>query len=327
MRRIKTIHPLLLTITALAFLGLACSVGGSTSGTEAGAPANDQSSTMQAMQATNDALAAKITESGGGGSKNTPKPAGSTEAAGNPEPTKEAGGSVTDDFSKGSDNWALPKSGATIADGALTVGPYDNSQAMFIIDSDNQSQTVMNAATFAICKACGIAQDYTMSVDVEWVPDSNSDRWLMIVLRFDDKNDNNIADLGKDYVLGLGLMPAGGQNYSAWEFVPFDRNQPWHRTFENAGPIQYKISTNIKIVSLDGGMKFDIYADGKKFSTWVERKSDVVTDERLLWTQLSGGKFAPPSRMSPIITKGKVGLGVMEKGGAAKFSNFSFEPQ
>jgi len=74
-------------------------------------------------------------------------------------------------------------------------------------------------------------------------------------------------------------------------------------------------------------MKIDLYADGKLFSSWVERKSDVTVSERLLWTQWSSIKGAPPSRMNPILTKGKVGLGMLEMGGAAIFSNFSFEPQ
>jgi hypothetical protein len=318
MRQRMTIHPLVLAIAMLALFALACDIGGSPA-----APAGDQTGAGAALQQTSAALDAKMTQlAGGSNSTSAPTKGGASKT----EAAPPAGGKVVDDFTKGDANWALPSTGITIADGAMTAGPYTNSQCLQIYDNESQTQTAMNAQCFAVCKACGIAQDYTMQVDAQWIADSDSDRWLAIILRFDDQNDNNIGDVGKDYILAFGFAPAGSQNYSAWEFVPFDRNQPWHRTFDNAGPIQYKTYTTLKFVSSNGGMRMEIYADGKLFSTWVERKADVQVSERLLWSQWSGIKGAPQSRMTPIITKGKVGLGVLEKGGAAKFTNFSFEP-
>jgi hypothetical protein len=319
MRQRMTIHPLMLAIALLALFALACDLGGAATG---GA---GTSGTQQALDSTSAALDAKLTQAAGGSSSTA---APTKEAAGDTQAAPAGGGKVTDDFSDTNDaNWVLPKiGGITIADGAMTAGPYSEGQCLHIYDNDLQTQTAMNAQCFAVCKTCGIAQDYTMQVDVQWLSDSNTDKWLGLMLRFDDQNDNNIADIGKDYLLALGLAPAAGQNYSAWEFVPFDRNQPWHRTFDNAGPIQYKSYTTIKVVSSNGGMRIEIYADGKLFTTWVERKADVQVNERLLWSQLSGVKGAPPTKMSPIITKGKIGLGVIEIGGAVKYSNFSFEP-
>jgi hypothetical protein len=329
MRQKTNFHPLLLAIAMLAIFALACDVGGGGATTGGGT----QSGTVQAMQSTQDAISAQMTQLAGG-AKATTGPA-KVDASGSTEAAPAAGGKVEDDFTKGDANWALPPSGITIADGVMTAGPFSNDKAMFLLDTDNFSfsppqSNAMNAQTFAICKTCGVAQNYTMKVDVKWI-DSDTERWLMVLLRFDDQNNNNIADVGKDYMLGFGFSPRNPKhNFSAWEFVPFDRNMPWHGTFADRGPIQSNVITSLKFVSSNNGMKMEIYADGKLFTTWYERKADVqesATNTRLLWSQLTGVKGSPSERMTPIITKGKVGLGVLEKGGAVEYSNFSFEPQ
>jgi hypothetical protein len=285
---------LLLVVSILALAAITCSVGGSTS------------SGGSDLQATNNALVAQLTQSAGGPSA----PAGATQPSvstdGN---TSSSGTSFSDDFSQDQGFWHI-FDGVSISSNQLFVGPFKD-----CADID----VSIAPMCFSVCTRCGVLTDYDLTVDGQWIK-GPTDRYMAVILRFDDKNDNNIPDRGQDYFLAFAwtAAPVDGANFLVFEFIPISKTAPWLFNFSDDGPFfgGDKINT-FRFVSSQEGHRIDIYGDaGIRAATLTVDKP--VIDERMLASR----QFSL-TRDDPPITSGKVGLGVIQRGVQAAFSNFS----
>jgi len=287
---------LLLVLSILALAAITCSVGGTTSGGDD-------------LQATNDALVAQLTAAAGGPSV----PDAATQASGTTNggtgTTAGAGSSFSDDFSQDQGFWHV-FDGVTIGNNQMLVGPFKD-----CADID----VTIAPMCFAVCTRCGVLTDYDFTVDGQWIK-GPTDRYMAVVLRFDDKNDNNIPDRGQDYLLAFAwtAAPVDGANFFVFEYIPISKTAPWLFNFSEDGPFfgGDKINT-LRFVSSQDGHRIDIYGDaGIRAATLTIDKP--IIDERLLASrQFSLTRDTPP------ITSGKIGLGVIQRGIQAAFSNFS----
>lgn len=283
----------MLVISLLVLAAITCSVGGSTTGGDG-------------LQATNDALVAQLTQAAGG----PPTPAAATQQSGSTTSTSgSAGTSFSDDFSQDQGFWFV-FDGVTIGGNQMLVGPFKD-----CADID----VTIAPMCFSVCTRCGILTDYDFTVDGQWVK-GPTDRYMAVILRFDDKNDNNIPDRGQDYLLAFAwtAAPVEGSNFFVVEYIPISKTAPWLFNFADDGPFfgGDKINT-LRFVSSQDGHRIDIYGDaGIRAATLTIDKP--IIDERLLASrQFSLTRDTPP------ITSGKIGLGVIRRGVQAAFSSFS----
>jgi hypothetical protein len=279
-------------VSILALAAITCSVGGSTS------------SGGDDLQATNDALVAQLTQAAGG----PPAPVVATQGTSSPTgSTTTSGTSFSDDFSQDQGFWHV-FDGVAISSNQLLVGPF----------KDCADIDVSIAPMCSVCTRCGSSPTTTS----RW-KDSGSgptDRYGCFILRFDDQNNNNIPDRGKDYFLAFAwtAAPINGANILVFEFIPISRTAPWLFNFSDDGPFFGGDKINsFRFVSSQDGHRIDIYGDaGIRAATLTVDKP--VIDERMLASR----QFSL-TRDDPPITSGKIGLGVIQRGVQAAFSNFS----
>lgn len=290
-RTLSGSRALLLVVSILALAAVTCSVGGSTS-----SGGND-------LQATNDALVAQLTQAAGGPAA----PSGSTQESGSTSGTTSgstaSGSSFRDDFSQDQGFWNL-FDGVTIANNQLLVGPFKD-----CADID----VSIAPMCFSVCKTCGVLTDYDMTVEGQWKK-GPTDRFMAVILRFDDVNDNNIPDRGQDYFLAFAwtAVPVNGANFFVFEFIPVSKTAPWVFNFSDSGPFFGGSKVNeFRFVSSQGGHRIDIYGDAGVRAATLTVDTPII-DEHML-----------ASRYDPPITSGKIGLGVIQRGVQAAFSNFS----
>ncbi|HLC35782.1 MAG TPA: hypothetical protein VJJ70_12410 [Anaerolineales bacterium] len=283
----------ILVISLLALAAITCSVGGSTTGDDS-------------LQATNDALVAQITAQAGG---EPLLPASTQEPGATPGNTGASGSSFSDNFSKDQGFWSV-FDGVAISGNQLLVGPFKD-----CADID----VTIAPMCFSVCTHCGILTDYDFTVDGQWTK-GPTDRYMAVILRFDDKNDNNIPDRGQDYFLAFvwTAAPVDGSNFQVWEYIPISKTAPWLFSFSDSGPFFGGDTVNtMRFVSSQDGHRIDIYGDaGIRAATLTLDKP--IIDERLLASR----QFSLTRDLTPV-TSGKIGLGVIRRGVQAAFSNFS----
>jgi len=282
----------ILVVSLLTLAAITCSVGGSTTG--------DGS-----LQATNDALVAQLTAQAGG----QPPPELTQAPVGTTGNTGATGSSFSDNFSQDQGFWSV-FDGMTIGGNQMLVGPFKD-----CADID----VTIAPMCFSVCTRCGILTDYDFTVEGQWIK-GPTDRYMAVILRFDDKNDNNIPDRGQDYFLAFAwtAAPVDGANFFVVEFIPISKTAPWLFNFSDDGPFFGGDTINtMRFVSSQDGHRIDIYGDaGIRAATLTIDKP--IIDERLLTSrQFSLTRDTPP------VTSGKIGLGVIQRGVQAAFSNFS----
>ncbi len=258
------------------------------------------------LQATNDALVAQLTAQAGGqplSAAATQEPSSST---GN---TGATGSSFSDDFAQDQGFWSV-FDGVAIGGNQLLVGPFKD-----CADID----VTIAPMCFSVCTRCGVLTDYDFTVEGQWIK-GPTDRYMAVILRFDDVNDNNIPDRGQDYFLAFAwtAAPVDGANFFVLEFIPISKTAPWLFNFADDGPFFGGATINsMRFVSSQDGHRIDIFGDaGVRAATLTLDKP--IIDERLIESR----KFSL-TRDTPPVTSGKIGLGVIQRGVQAAFSNFS----
>ena len=296
-------------IAATVFLLLACnipSLGGL-------GQQNDTSmgGTVQAQQATIDALQKKPTEV-----PPTIEPPSEVPTEAEPEPTspppeEEATEAPTQaapttketlstDFTSNVGFFTLQDK-MEIKDGGLFMGKFECC-ADFTIELNQP------AGCLAVCQACGEVSDYDVSFDLSYV-EGLVDKQFGFALRFDDKNGNNMIDRD-DYFLGFIFSYYAGDSWVLVEHRPKDAAASWYNLRGGSPHLRGKstMPLRIHITSFNGG---------KRMMLWME-------DELMFKIQSEDPEKVERIFYINMPDKGKIGFWVANNNIKLKYGNFNF---
>ena len=190
--------------------------------------------------------------------------------------------------------------GASLRDGALFLGPYEECAN----DLANFDQPV---GCMVACESCGRSlSDYHLRVGFTF-EDGLSDREFGVILRLVDQNLDGLLDR-EDYLLALGFNVFE----NAWRVYLHeqDKLEPWREVSSGqAGFLQAGRMNELEVTVTEGG-----------------RLMEIGLNQRFLDT-LTGGDANPGQRLvTPWFDAGEVGLIALGRGVQARFDDFSLEP-
>lgn len=255
---------------------------------EGGAP--DLQATMDAQKATNTALQAQEDE----------------KYADVPEINLQT------DFSGDDGIFSLSKK-MVIEDDGLFMGEFEKC-ADFSLEIDQP------VGCIAICQACGVVSDFDERVEITY-DDGYVDKMFGLVLRFDDKNGNNMIDRD-DYFLGwaYNAYPQPNASY-LFEHIPMD-----FAGWKAYGPFPRHLRGKqdkpsiIRVTSWNGGSRIIIYMnDSIVAKIQNEEKIAGKNDEIFL-----GERKEISKNWEGMPNQGKIGFWVAEWKIRLKYDNFSF---
>ncbi|HEY4666843.1 MAG TPA: hypothetical protein VIH26_06025 [Anaerolineales bacterium] len=224
----------------------------------------------------------------------TAEASGATAPADGAEPVP----SMTESF-EGETNAFELGSGASVRDGALFLGPYEECAN----DLANFDQPV---GCMVVCESCGRSlSDYHLKVAFTF-EDGLSDREFGVILRLVDQNVDGLLDR-EDYLLALGFN-VFENGWRVYLHEP-DLLDPWREISSGqAGFLQAGRMNELEVTVTQGG-----------------RLMEIGLNQRSLDT-LTGGDADPGQRVvTPWSDTGAVGLIGLGRGVQARFDNFVLE--
>jgi hypothetical protein len=189
--------------------------------------------------------------------------------------------------------------GASLRDGALFLGPYEECAN----DLANFDQPV---GCMVVCESCARSlSDYHLRVGFTF-EDGLSDREFGVILRLVDQNVDGRLDR-EDYLLALGFNVFE----NAWRVYLHEPDllEPWREVSSGqAGFLQAGRMNELEVTVTQGGQLMEIGLN--------QRSLDVLT----------GGEVDPGQRLvSPWFDAGEVGLIALGRGVQARFDDFNLE--
>jgi len=269
---------LLTALSALAVAALACSL------LPFGLGAEDSGSRIATLEAQlQDARAEATAEA---------------EAAAAPDESTEQTTLLEEDFEGESSGFLLGE-GASLHDGALFLGPYDECAN----DVANFDQPV---DCMVVCETCGRGlSNYHLKVRFTF-EDGLSDREFGVILRLLDQDVDGLLDR-EDYLLALGFN-IFDNSWHVYMHEP-DKLDPWSSVSSGqAGFLQVGRMNELEIAVTEDG-----------------RLMDIRLNQRFL-ELLTAGEAEPGQRpVSPWFDSGAIGLIGLGRGVQARFDDFVLE--
>ena len=189
--------------------------------------------------------------------------------------------------------------GASLRDGALFLGPYEECAN----DVANFDEPV---GCMVVCESCGSSlSDYHLRVGFTF-EDGLSDREFGVILRLVDQNVDGLLDR-EDYLLALGFNIFE----NAWRVYLHEPNllEPWRKVSSGqAGFLQAGRMNELEVTVTQGG-----------------RLMEIDLNQRSLET-LTGDDADPGQRLvTPWFDAGEVGVIGLGRGVQARFDDFNLE--
>lgn len=214
-------------------------------------------------------------------------------------PAEQVQQTILDEDFEGESNAFSLGEGASVYEGALHIGPYEECAN----DVANFDQPV---DCLVVCEACGRAlSNYHLKVNFTF-EDGLSDREFGVILRLVDQNADGLLDR-EDYLIALGFNIFENL-WQVYVHQP-DKLDPWDRVAGGqAGFLQAGRMNELEVsVTEDGGLM------------------DIRLNQRYLAT-LTGGKAEPGQHViAPWVDSGAIGLIGLGRRVQARFDDFVLE--